>query len=57
METVASIDSKLDALKAEVAAVAAKISTAPAPVATQADLDGIGGKIDAVASDVAALPH
>lgn len=49
METVASLNSKVDTLASDVAAVAVKVAaleSAAAPVATQADLDALGEKLD-----------
>lgn len=44
METIATLNAKLDQLAAEIAAL--KVPAVP-PVAVQADLDALGAKIDA----------
>lgn len=48
METIADLSAKLDAIKTAIEA----LKNAPPPVATQADLDALGAKADAIQADL-----
>lgn len=51
VETIADLNTKLDAVKTSVDALIAEVAAlknAPPAVATQADLDGLGAKVDAL---------